>query len=72
MSRVATKRKRRPTTMVPVTTMEDIPVLTEEERTELLASIKEAEVEIKAGKGIDYDPKKFKDRLVGIYRRAKR
>jgi hypothetical protein len=58
--------------MVPVTTMEEIPLLSERERAELLASLKEAEAEIKAGKGIRYDSKKFKDRLIGIYRAAKR
>ena len=68
----ATKSKRRRTTMVPVTTMEEIPVLAEDERAELLASLKEAEAEIKGGKAINYDPKSFKDRLIGIYRRAKR
>ncbi len=71
-TKTAIKHKRRRTTMVPVTTMEEIPVLADEERAELLASLKEAEAQIKAGKAIDYDRKKFKDRLVGIYRRAKR
>ena len=58
--------------MVPVTTMEEIPVLSEEERAKLTASLKEAEARIKAGKGIDYDPKRFSDRLLGIYRGGKR
>ena len=65
------KHKRR-TTMVPVTTMEEIPVLSEKERAELTTSLKAAEARVKAGKGIDYDPKTFKDRLVGIYRGDKR
>ena len=67
-----TKPKRRRTTMVPVTTMEEIPVLSGGEREELLAALKDAEAQTKAGKAIDYDPKKFKDRLVGVYRSAKR
>jgi hypothetical protein len=71
-SKPATKDKRRRTTMVPVTTMEEIPVLGDDERAELLASLKTAQAQIKAGKGIEYDSKKFKDRLVGIYRRTKR
>lgn len=58
--------------MVPVTTMEEIPVLSEEERAKLTASLKDAESRIKAGEGIDYDPKKFRDRLIGIYRGGKR
>jgi hypothetical protein len=66
------EHKRRRTTTVPITTMEEIPVLGDKERAELLASLKQAEAEIEAGKAIDYDPKKFKDRLLGIYRRNKR
>jgi hypothetical protein len=58
--------------MVPVTTMEEIPVLNERERDELLASLKEAEAQIKAGDYTDYDPKKFKDRLQRIYQGKKR
>jgi hypothetical protein len=58
--------------MVPVTTMEEIPVLTDIEKEALLTSLKEAEARIKAGQGIDYDPEKFKRRLLSIYRRAKR
>ena len=67
-----TARKRRRTTMVPVTTLEEMPVLDESERSELLASLKEAESDIKAGKGIEYDPETFRDRLVRIYRANKR
>ena len=72
-SRTATKptrNKRRRTTQVPVTTMEEIPVLSEQERAELLTSLEAAQARIKAGKGIDYDPKAFKSRLAGIYRRT--
>jgi hypothetical protein len=66
-----TKDKRR-TTMVPVTTMEEVPVLSDEERAELLASLKEAEAQIKAGNSTEYAPKSFRDRLIGIYRGIKR
>ena len=72
MGKTATKDKRRRTTMVPVTTMEEIPVLSEKKQAELNASLKEAAARVRAGKGIDYDPKTFKDRLVSIYRRGKR
>jgi hypothetical protein len=68
----ASKQRRNSTTRVPVTTMEEIPILGDEERAELLASLKKAEKDIKAGKGIDYSPKKFKKRLISIYRRGKR
>jgi hypothetical protein len=70
--KTAIKSKRRRTTMVPVTTIEEIPVLSEKERAALLAKLKQAEARIKAGKGADYDPKAFKDRLLRIYRGAKR
>lgn len=58
--------------MIPVTTMEEIPVLDDRERAELVRSLKEAEVRVKAGKAIDYDPKTFKQGLVDIYRGSKR
>jgi hypothetical protein len=66
-SKIANRDIRR-TTMVPVTTMEEIPVLSEEERAELLRSLKEAEARIAAGEASDYDAATFKDRLIGIYR----
>ena len=71
-NRTATKDKRRRTTMVPVTTMEELPVLSDKERVALTDSLKKAEARIKAGKGIDYDPRTFKDRLINIYRGGKR
>jgi hypothetical protein len=71
-NKAAAKQKRRRTTMVPVTTMEEIPVLSEKERAELLDSLKQAEARVRSGKAIDYDPKTFKDRLVRIYRGSKR
>jgi hypothetical protein len=72
VSNSAPKAKRRPTTMVPVTTLEEIPVLSETERAELSTSLKEAEQRIKAGKGLDFEPTRFKKRLLGIYRDRKR
>ena len=66
------KAKRRRTTMVPVTTMEELPVLSAKERAELRTALEQAEQRIKAGQGIDYDPKSFKQRLVNIYRGVKR
>jgi hypothetical protein len=67
-----TKTIGRRTTMVPVTTMEEIPVLSDRERAELTTSLKEAEARINAGKAVDYEPKTFKDRLIAIYRRGMR
>ena len=71
MNRETATRDKRRTTMVPVTTMEEIPVLSEAERDELLKSLREAEARAKAGQTTDYDPKTFKDWLIGIYRRSK-
>jgi hypothetical protein len=71
MSSKTATRDRRRTTMVPVTTMEEIPVLSEAEHHELLKSLQEAEARAKAGQTTDYDPKTFRDRLIGIYRRGK-
>jgi len=71
-SKSATKHRRRRSTSVPVTTMEEIPVLSNKERADLLASLKQAEARVKAGKAIDYNSKTFKKRLLDIYRTAKR
>ena len=66
------KSKRRRTTQVPVTTMEEIPIPSARERAELLDSLEKAQARIRGGKGVDYDPNTFKGRLIGIYRRGKR
>jgi len=69
-SKTSTKDKRRRTTMMPVTTMEEVPVPSPKERERLLQSLRQAEGRIKAGKGIDHDPKTFRQRLVRILRRG--
>jgi len=58
--------------MVPVTTMEELPVLSDKERADLRTSLEKAEGRIEAGQGIDYDPKTFRRRLLEIYRGVKR
>lgn len=58
--------------MVPVTTMEEIPVLDEEKHAEFLAALKDAEEQIKAGEFIEYDAETLKARLLDNYRRAKK
>ena len=68
----AAKGKRRRTTQVPVTTMEEIPILSSQERAELLDSLEKAQARVGAGKAVDYDPVAFKKRLIDIYRRGKR
>ncbi|MBV8568576.1 MAG: hypothetical protein JO366_13900 [Methylobacteriaceae bacterium] len=62
----------RRTTTVPVTTMEEMPVLTPDERAELLRSLEEAEASIKAGEGVEYDPEELKAWLQATYRGDRR
>jgi hypothetical protein len=70
-AKTATKDKGRRTTVVPVTTMEEIPVLSDKERADLVKSLKDAQARVRAGKAVDHDPKTFKKRLVQIYRGSK-
>jgi hypothetical protein len=58
--------------MVPVTTMEEVPVLTAKEQAELVASLEEAEARARAGQAIDFNPVALKNRLLKIHRTAKR
>ena len=71
-TKLDSKHGRRRTTSVPVTTMEEIPVLSESERADLLQSLKDAEARAAAGEAVDYDPETFKPRLMQIYRGGKR
>lgn len=52
--------------MVPVTTMEEVPILSEEERAEMVASLKAGEDRIAAGQHVEHDPDTFVDRLMAI------
>jgi hypothetical protein len=52
--------------------MEELPVLSDTERADLLASLRDAEARIEAGEGLEYETKSFRDRLIAIYRGAKR
>ena len=70
-ARVDDKNRRRRTTSVPVTTMEEIPVLSDGERADLLQSLKDAGARAAAGEAVDYDAKTFKARLLKIYRGGK-
>jgi hypothetical protein len=63
-----TAQTRRRTRLEPVTTMEEVPVLDDRERAELISSLQQAEAEIAAGKGVEFDPDAFRDRLLSIYR----
>lgn len=63
-----TSHTARRTTMVPVTTMEELPVLDEAERAELITSLKEAEARLDAEEGTDFVPGAFSSRLKALYR----
>ena len=67
----ASKEHRRRTTIVPVTTMEEIPVLSDKERADFIDAMNEAQRRLQGGDAIEYDSKTFKDRLVSIYRGGK-
>ena len=52
--------------MVPVTTMEEVLLLSEEERTDMVASLKAAEARIAAGQYVEHDAETFVDRLMDV------
>ena len=70
-SKARSQDKRPRTTRVPVTTMEEIPVLSERERAELRKSLEDAEARVAGGEACDYDSATFKNRLIDIYRGGK-
>ena len=59
------KKPRRPA-MTPVTPMEEAPILSDEERAEMIASLKAAKARIAAGEYVEHDPDTFVDRLMDI------
>ena len=67
----STENKIRRTTLVPVMTMEEVPIISDAERADLIASLKEAEAEIAAGGGTIYDSETFRARFIAQYREAK-
>jgi hypothetical protein len=62
------EHKSRRTTLMPVTIMEEVPVLTTEERAEFITSLEEAEASIKAGDFIEHDTESFRNWLFALYR----
>ena len=58
----------RETMIVPVVTMEEVPVLSERERAELVASLKQAEADVAAGKAKPFNREEFKKRFLAICR----
>lgn len=72
MSSNAGSKDRRRTTMVPVTTMEEVPVLSAEDQGKLRAELEAAEARVAASEGVDYDRMAFRQRLIDVYRTNKR
>jgi len=62
----AANRKARRTTMVAVTPMEEVTILSEKERAEMIGSLKAAEARIAAGQYVEHDPATFVDRLMEV------
>ncbi|MBM3562169.1 MAG: hypothetical protein FJX48_03205 [Alphaproteobacteria bacterium] len=56
------------TTFVPVVTMEEVPVLNDEEREELIASLRDAESDVAAGRATPFDRAGFIARFMAICR----
>jgi len=54
--------------VVPVVTMEEVPVLSEGERRDLVASLKQAEADVAVGKAKSFDREDFKKRFLAICR----
>jgi hypothetical protein len=52
--------------MMPVTTMEEVPVLSESERADMLASLQVAEARIAAGEYVVHNPETFVDEMMAI------
>ena len=59
---------KRETMVVPVVTMEEVPVLSERERAELIASLKRAEADVAAGKAKPFNREEFRKRFLAICR----
>jgi hypothetical protein len=57
---------KKETMVVPTVTLEEVPVPTERERAELLASLKQAEADIAAGKAKAFDREEFRKRFLAI------
>jgi hypothetical protein len=54
------------TIVVPIVSLEEVPVPTERERAELLASLKQAEADVAAGKAKPFDRNEFRRRFLAI------
>ena len=52
--------------MFPLTTLEEAPLLTEDQRADMIKSLKEAEARIAAGRYVEHDPDAFVARLMEL------
>ncbi len=62
----AAHTKIRRTARTPVTTMEELPILSEEERVAMVDALKAAEARIAAGQYVEHDSTTFVDRLMSL------
>ncbi|MGO4869783.1 MAG: hypothetical protein ACLPGW_04110 [Roseiarcus sp.] len=70
--RTTADKKARRTAMFPITSAEEAPILSEEERAEMLASLTAAEARIAAGQCVEHNPDTFVDRLMDVRASAMR
>ena len=70
MTTAADNRPR--TTRIPVTTMEEVPILSNSERAELVASLEKAKIEIAQGDCVEHDSSTFVDHLMSVRAEALR
>jgi hypothetical protein len=63
---MAEDNKARRGAMVPLTTIEEAPILTDEERVAMIASLKAAEARIAAAEHIEHEANTFVDRLLDV------
>ena len=68
MMKKAALDPKRETMVVPVLTMEEVAVLSERERADLIASLKQADAEVAAGKAKPFNREAFKKRFLAVCR----
>ena len=71
MSTTAARKNRR-TAMVPITTMEEVVILSEVERADMIATLRAAEQRIASGDSIEHNSETFVDELMAIRAAAAR
>ena len=68
MKKSALDHPKRETMVVPVVTMEEVAVLSERERADLIGSLKQADAEVAAGKVKPFNREAFKKRFLAVCR----